>query len=120
ARNGRRPRSAGPPGCRMRKREWLGPSDRGRLLHLALTIEGLQSDGQHLVYGLGQVKVHLVPDLFGYVLQVALVAFGEDDLLQPGTVGGQDFLLDSADREHPALEGDLAGHADGGLDRTAG
>jgi hypothetical protein len=36
----------------------------------------------------------------------------EDHLGQPGPVCGQHLLLDPADGQHPALQGDLAGHAD--------
>ena len=39
---------------------------------------------------------------------------------EPGPVGGQHLLLDAADRQHPALQRDLAGHADARPHRPAG
>ncbi len=45
---------------------------------------------------------------------------GHEHLGQAGSLGGEQLLLQTADREHPAVEGDLAGHADLGADRTAG
>ena len=45
------------------------------------------------------------------VVQVAAVALGQDDLGDAGRVGGEHLLLEAADREHPALQRDLAGHA---------
>ena len=51
-------------------------------------------------------------DLVGHVVEVGAVAGGEDDLGEPGPVGGQHLLLHAADRQHPARQRDLAGHAD--------
>src|SRR5215211_6325733 len=84
---------------------------------LALGGEGV---GQNLVDLAGQVEGHLLADRLRHVLEVGAVALGEDDLLEAGPVGGQDLLLDPADGQDPALEGDLAGHADLGPDRPAG
>ena len=36
----------------------------------------------------------------------------DDDVGEAGAVGGQHLLLDAADRQHAALQRDLAGHAD--------
>src|SRR5579864_6419983 len=57
----------------------------------------------------GEMELHLVAHLGRDVVQVGTVAGGEDDLGQPRSVGGQDLLLDPADRQHAALQGDLAG-----------
>ena len=57
-------------------------------------------------------KRHLLADLLGDVVEVAAVALGQDHLGQPGRVRGEHLLLEPADRQHPALQRDLAGHAD--------
>jgi hypothetical protein len=44
---------------------------------------------------------------------------GHDHVGQAGCVRGERLLLEAADRQHPALECDLAGHPDGVLDRAA-
>ena len=38
---------------------------------------------------------------------------------QPGPLGGEQLLLGPADRQHPPVQGDLAGHPDVGADRPA-
>jgi len=49
---------------------------------------------------------------FGHVVEIGTVAaLGQDDLGQPGPVGGQHLLLDPTDGQDLALEGDLTGHA---------
>src|SRR5918994_3387007 len=81
---------------------------------------GDQGVGKDLVDLAGQVEGHLGPDRLGHALEGGAVALGEDPLLEAGPVGGQSLLLAPADGQDPALEGDLAGHADLGPDRTAG
>ena len=56
----------------------------------------------------------------GHVVEVAAVALGQDHVGQPGRVRGQHLLLEPADRQHAALQRDLAGHADRVLDGAAG
>ena len=60
---------------------------------------------------------HDLPDLFGDVLEVGPVADGQNHLFEAGPVCGKHLLLDATDREHPALQGDLPGHAHGGAHR---
>ena len=55
----------------------------------------------------------------GHVVEVAAVALGQDHVGQPGRVRGEHLLLEPADRQHAALQRDLAGHADRVLDRAA-
>ena len=45
---------------------------------------------------------------------------GQDHLGEPGPLGREHLLLHAADRQHPALQRDLAGHADVGAHRSAG
>ena len=59
-------------------------------------------------------------DVRGDVVEVAAVALGQDHGRQARGVRGQDLLLEAADREHAALQRDLAGHADRVLDRAPG
>ena len=40
---------------------------------------------------------------------------GQDHGVEPRPVRGQHLLLHAADRQHPALQRDLTGHADAGL-----
>ena len=49
----------------------------------------------------------------------AAVALGDDHVGQPGGVRREHLLLQPADRQHAALERDLAGHADRVLHRAA-
>ena len=45
---------------------------------------------------------------------------GQEDRRQPGPLGGEQLLLDAADRQHPAVERDLTGHADVRAHRAPG
>ena len=72
------------------------------------------------VDALGDVERHLLADLLGHVVEVAFVPLRQDDLREPGAVRGQHLLLHAADRQHPALQRDLAGHADLGAHRRVG
>lgn len=51
---------------------------------------------QHLVQVACSDKVEVGPDVGRKLLQVLLVALGEDDALHPGSVGRQDLVLDPA------------------------
>src|SRR5829696_5931534 len=110
------PNDPGPSAAARGARVGGASGDLGGLLR-ALRHQCVLED---LVDLAGQVEGHLLPDRLGDVLQVGAVALGDDDLLEAGPVGGQDLLLDPADGQDPALEGDLAGHADLGPDRPAG
>ena len=80
---------------------------------------GLQRQLEHLFDAHDRVEGHLLADVLGHVVEVAAVALGDDHVGQPGRVGGEHLLLQPADRQHPALQRDLAGHADRVLDRPA-
>ena len=54
---------------------------------------------------------HDLTDLLGDVLEVGAVADRQHHGGQPGAVGGQHLLAHAADGQHPALQGDLPGHA---------
>ena len=58
----------------------------------------------------------MLAHLLGDLVEVAAVALGQDHVGQAGRVGREHLLLEPADRQHAALQGDLAGHADGVLD----
>ena len=50
--------------------------------------------------------------VLGNLLDVALVALGDDHPLDPGPLGRQRLLLEAADRQHLAGQRHLAGHRD--------
>ena len=64
----------------------------------------------------GERLAHLGRD----VVEVGLVAQRHEHLGEAGALGGEQLLLDPADRQHPAVERDLAGHADLGAHRAPG
>src|SRR4051794_33482518 len=57
------------------------------------------------------MEVHLIADIFGEVVQVGPVALGQDHVREPCGVRRQHLLLEATDRQHTALQRDLAGHA---------
>ena len=59
----------------------------------------LKRQFKHLVDRHHGVEVHLLADLFGNVVKVAAVAFRQDHVGQPGGMGGERLLLQSADRQ---------------------
>src|SRR2546428_11955090 len=90
---------------------------RGFLNSHRLWLEGLL---EHLAHVADQVNGHRLPNAGRQIVQVALVAVRQDDLGEPGAVRRQQLLLDAADRQYGALQGDLAGHAHGAPHRTSG
>ena len=56
------------------------------------------------------MKLQIFFDFGGNLNQTLLVVFGEDNLLDTGTVSGDDFFFDTADFESPSPECDLSGH----------
>ena len=106
---GRRPEEAA-PGVRWADQ---AASARGRARRL-------ERDVEHLADGHDRVEGHLLADVRGHVVEVAAVALGEDHVGEARGVGGEHLLLQAADRQHAALQRDLAGHADRVLDRAAG
>ena len=65
------------------------------------------------------MELHLRPHLLGDVVQIGTVAGWQHHFGEAGAVGSEDLLLDTADRQHPALKCDLAGHADRRAHRPA-
>jgi hypothetical protein len=60
-----------------------------------------QGEGQHLLDGRDEVDGQVLPDVLRDVfLDRLLVPLGEDDLLDPQAVRGQDLLLDPAHGQH--------------------
>src|SRR6185436_2355626 len=59
-------------------------------------------DGDDLQFGLCR---------FRQVNQILEILLGQNDGLQPGTMRGQYFLTNAADRQNPSTQGDLSGHA---------
>src|SRR5205823_3350990 len=89
--------------------------------HITGRLSGrLERQLEHLADRHDRMEGHLLADVLGYVLEVPAVAFGQDHVGQPGCVRRQHLLLEPADRQHAALEGDLAGHPHRVLDRAAG
>src|SRR3954469_16867150 len=79
----------------------------------------LEGDLEHLPDRHDGVEGHLLAHVGGDVVEVPAVALGQDHVGEPGRVGGEHLLLQPADRQHAALQRDLAGHADRVPDRPA-
>ncbi len=60
-------------------------------------------------------NVICLADVRRHVVEVTTVALGQDHFGQARRMRGEHLLLEPADRQHPALQRDLAGHADGAL-----
>ncbi|MNK67790.1 hypothetical protein D3C87_871350 [compost metagenome] len=75
---------------------------------------------ERLVDAIYQDDLHGAQDLVGDVLEVGLVAPGEDDGGDAGATGGEDLFLDAADGKDLAAQGHLTGHGDGGADLASG
>src|SRR6266550_2839297 len=74
---------------------------------------GLEGVLEHLFHAAREVELHRVAHALRHVVDVLLVPLRQDDLGQAHAVGGQDLLLDAADRQHQSLKRHLSGHADG-------
>ena len=71
--------------------------------------EGVREDLVHLGHG---NELEGVADLLRDFFEVDGIALREDDALDSRAVRCEDLLFDTADRQDPAAEGDLAGHGD--------
>ena len=78
-----------------------------------LSTRRFECDVEHLVDRHDGVERHRVAHILGNVIQVGAVALGEDHVGQTRGVRGKHLLLQAADRQDPALQRHLAGHADG-------
>src|SRR5260370_42303554 len=65
--------------------------------------ERLEGVLEHILDSACEVERHFVAHALGDVIDVLLVALGEDDLLQPHPVSGQHLLLDATHRKHQTL-----------------
>ena len=65
---------------------------------------------QDVVHVPDRHQVHGLEHALGDVAQVLGVVLGEDHGRDAAAVGGQDLLLEPADGQHAAAQGDLAGH----------
>ena len=61
---------------------------------------------------------HRVPHALRQIVEIGLVALGQDHFGQASPVSRQQLLLHAADRQHLALQRDLAGHAHAAAHRT--
>ncbi len=68
--------------------------------------------GDYLAHILGEDEAQVAPYIGRNILQIGLVAFGQDDGPDARAVGGQHLFLDSAHRQDLAPQGDLAGHGE--------
>src|SRR5207244_13297892 len=75
---------------------------------------------EDLVHRLHEGEVQGPTQVFGDVLEVLLVPPRQDHALDAGAPGGEHLLLDAADRQDLAAQGDLAGHGKVRTDRAAG
>ncbi len=62
----------------------------------------------------------ILAHLLGHIHQVFNVLLRDEHHLQPGAVGSQHFFAQAADRQHTPAQGDLSGHTDFLIDRSAG
>src|SRR4029453_8915283 len=70
----------------------------------------LQSNTEHVSDVVGVDEVETLALLLGDLLHVALVAVGDDHLLDARSLGGERLLLQAADRQDLPRQCDLAGH----------
>src|SRR5262249_2596572 len=70
----------------------------------------LQRLGDRVLDTLEPDELHRLAHFFRDVLEVAAVARRQHHALQPSAVGGDDLLLDAADRQNQAAQADLARH----------
>jgi hypothetical protein len=85
------------------------------------------SDPRPLVSGVGTANafylweslIRSATQLAVNVIQICGIALRHDDFGEPGGMCGQHLLLQPADRKHPALQCDLARHANRALHGTA-
>ena len=103
----RRPLTSGPATLRRR----AGRSCTPPVVASAPARPVVQRGIEHLADVGRQMEGHLLPHRLGDVLEVGAVADRQHHRGQPGPVGGQHLLADAADGQHPALQGDLTGHA---------
>src|SRR5215218_10517931 len=79
-----------------------------------------QGQGEGVAEILGEVDLQRLPNLAGQIVEIGLVVLRQQDLGDSAPYGTEDLLLDAADRQHPAGEGDLAGHREVVLRLAAG
>src|SRR5437764_13834041 len=108
--------------CQRRsRRSAVWRTSRGTGSHLRETRDiasRLQRPVEYLLDGHHRVEGHLLTYLLRNLVQVAAVALRQDHVGQTRGVRGQRLLLQTADRQHSPLQGDLAGHPDRVLHRA--
>src|SRR5439155_4065205 len=67
---------------------------------------------EDIVNGVHEDEFLCVARLRWQLVEIALVLAGEDEPLQAGTLRGEGFLADAADRQNLSGQRDLAGHPD--------
>ena len=75
---------------------------------------------QHLLHLFCRDDLHFFQNRLRDIDKIFLVLRRDDDRLDPAPDSRQDFLLQAADRENLAAQGDLAGHGHIPSDRSAG
>ena len=71
------------------------------LVRLGPKIQRRQHIGEDIIHRLGQHKGELGTHIFGQIVQVGLVALGDDHFVEAGAMGGENLLFDPANRHHP-------------------
>src|SRR6267143_5822374 len=71
-----------------------------------------QGHFEHLVHGLDEPELELVPDVLRQLLEILLVQLGDDHGLDARALRGHDLLVQPPDWKDIAEERDLAGHGD--------
>src|SRR4051812_36377328 len=93
--------------------------DAGRLAQELVGLRVGEGVAQDLVHVLDADHAELLEDGVWDVLEVLAVVLGDQHGGDLGAVGGEDLLLEAADRQDAAAQGDLAGHGDGLADGDA-
>src|SRR5208283_2535517 len=75
---------------------------------------------EDLLNGPDRDKHEFSPDIFGHVLEIALILFWQDHLPDPRPVCREHLLFDPADRENRTAQRDLAGHRKVRIDSLPG
>src|SRR5262245_7219777 len=97
--------------------------DLAGLLALLLPDNGLgranKGDSHHLIHARNRADIEGILELVRDFREILGILIGNNHRLDTGAKGGKQFLLQAADRKHPATKRYLAGHGHVALHRNA-
>ena len=74
-----------------------------------------QGMGQNLIHMFDRNDFQLIGDGFGDILEVLLIFLGDQDLFDTAPVSGNNFFLQTANRQYPAPQRNFTGMAPSGI-----